>query len=377
MPTVLMLLSKPFAGDPRVNRETNSLAGDDFSTAVLAWNRDGSDRDESPDGLKVEVELIGPKCPRRSFFKFLVRLPFFWLACLRRSRRKQFLVVHAHDFDTLPIGFLISRLRGRPLVYDAHESYADMIAGDVPAFIGMKVHWAERMLQTRADAVFVANENVAKLIGADGAIELLNCPSKSEIPIECSEDSRKLKEGRNLMGYFGTLEPGRFIMESISAISTQSKWRIVIGGDGTLARSIRKAAKNSGSVEFLGNIPHEDVMRRSAQCDVLHVMLDPSNVNYRISTPLRLFEAMSLGIPSIVSEGTYPAGVVSKEGCGYACEYGEKPFSDLLARLADTPADMNEKGSRGRIAFEREFNWERQAEKLLLAYRQLLGTADN
>ena len=286
------------------------------------------------------------------------------------------MVVHAHDFDTLPIGFLISKLRGRPLVYDAHESYAEMIAQDAPRFIGRLVHIAERRLQRHAKAILVANENVSRMIGAGNAVVLLNCPSQAEIPIECFEKKNEPSRQGRLLGYFGSLEPGRFITEAASAVASQGSWSLVVGGDGTLANEVRKASKGSSSIKFLGQVTHEEVMRRSAECDALHIMLDPSNVNYRISTPLRLFEAMSLGIPSIVTKGTYPAEVVEKEGCGYVCDYDLRAFSDLLARIAADPSGAREKGGKGKEAFDREYQWEKQAVRLLLAYSKLVGTAD-
>ena len=376
MPTTLMLLSKPFVGDPRVHRESSSIVEAGYSVTVLAWNRDGRFVDEVSSNPSLEVDLIGPPCPKRNLLKFALKLPFFWLACLGKAKQKEFLVVHAHDFDTLPAGFLISKLQGRPLIYDAHESYAEMIAQDAPRFIGRLVHYLEKCLMRRAEVVFVANENVAKMIGAEDAIAILNCPSESEIPIECfGRKDAPLKE-KMLLGYFGTLEPGRFVLESVSALAAQNRWRMVIGGDGTLAKAVKKASKGSASVEYLGQVPHEQVMKQSARCDALHVMLDPSNENYRISTPLRLFEAMSLGIPSIVAKGTYPADVVAREGCGYVCDHDEKAFSELLDRLADDHAGMVEKGKKGREAFDREYNWGKQAAKLLLAYADLLGTAD-
>jgi glycosyltransferase involved in cell wall biosynthesis len=376
MPTVLMLLSKPVVGDTRVNRESGSLAGAGYSITILAWNRDGRSPAKSSDTAPVEVELIGPPCPKRDPVRFALRLPFFWLACLSRARRSQFMVVHSHDFDTLPVGFLISKLRGSPLVYDAHESYAEMIAPDAPGFISKLVHFAERRLQRHAKAILVANENVSRLIGAENAVVLLNCPSEAEIPIECLERKDEPAGRERLLGYFGSLEPGRFILESVSAVASQGRWRMVVGGDGTLAKQVEKASKGSPSIEYLGQVPHEGVMRRSAKCDALHVMLDPSNVNYRISTPLRLFEAMSLGIPSIVTRGTYPAEVVEKEGCGYVCDYGEGAFSDLLVGIAGDPSGMREKGRRGKAAFDRKYRWEKQAVGLLLVYSELVGTAD-
>ena len=374
MKNVLMLLSKPYFGDTRVNRECESLAGVEYSTTILAWDRDKSPRTVTDESPPIHVELIGPACRRRSFFEFIVKLPIFWKACLFAARKKDFSVVHAHDFDTLPVGCLISRLRGRPLIYDAHESYADMIAKDVPQVVTRLVRKLEKRLMRRAAVIFVANENVAKLIGAEKSVVLLNCPAESEIPISCSAPKVVTAGGPKKLGYFGSLEPGRFILESIRAVTKAGGWQILIGGEGTLAEAVKDAANGSQSVTVLGHIPHNEVMGQSSKCDALHVMLDPSNANYRISTPLRLFEAMSLGIPSIVSKGIYPAEVVEKEGCGFVCDFEEEAFSDLLTRLSKSTQEMMERGSKGQQAFHREYKWEKQSVKLLLAYSEILET---
>jgi glycosyltransferase involved in cell wall biosynthesis len=367
-----MLLSKQYFGDTRVNRECESLAGAEYSTTVLAWDRDKSHRAEDL-GPSIRVELIGPACKRRSFFSFIVKLPIFWKDCLSAARKEEVAIVHSHDFDTLPVGYVMSRLKGVPLVYDSHESYADMIAQDAPSIIVKIVRGLEKRMMRRADVIFVANENVAKLIGAEQSVVLLNCPAESEVPISCSPNKVKTEGGLKRLGYFGSLEPGRFISESIRAVSKAGGWQIVLGGEGTLAGDVKDAAQGSQTVTYLGHIPHNEVMEQSSKCDALHVMLDPSNVNYRISTPLRLFEAMSLGIPSIVSKGICPAGIVEKEGCGFICDFDEEAFSQLLIRLSNSSQEIIEKGRRGQEAFHREYNWEKQAVKLLLAYSELLG----
>jgi len=373
MPKILMLLSKPYFGDTRVNRECTSLTGAEHSITVLAWGRNKVSRGESDEAPSIKVRLIGPICQKRSFLHFIFKLPMFWMACLRVARKIDFSAVHAHDFDTLPAGFLISRLRGCPLVYDSHESYADMIAKDVPPILTTKVRWLEKRLMRRADVIFVANENVANMIGAEKSIVLLNCPGESEIPIGRTAKIDSEDGGRKRLGYFGSLEPGRFIIESIGAVSKAGGWQIVIGGEGTLAGAVRDAAQGSQAVKFLGQVPHSEVMEQSSLCDALHVMLDPYNVNYRISTPLRLFEAMSLGIPSIVSKGIYSAEIVEKEGCGFVCDFDEKAFSELLSRLSKSTQEMKERGARGQQAFHRDYKWEKQAVKLLLAYSEIIG----
>ena len=372
MPKTLMLLSKPFFGDIRVRREARSISAAGYSVIVFSWNREKV-IESKKETAGVEVKLMGPPCPERDFLNFIVKLPRFWLSAIRASRKKQFSAVHAHDFDTLSVGFLISKLRNCPLIYDAHESYADMIEEDAPAFAIRIVRSIEKRCLRKARVVIASNPKVAELIGAKDAIIVMNCPSASELPKPLSGSIRKRDVNIPCIGYFGSLEPSRFLREASNAISKHRIWRLVIAGDGTLVEEIKKASEESDAIEYLGLLSHEDAMIHSACCSTMLIMFNPSNRNNVIGAPNRLFEGMALGVPSIVTENSLAADIVQKEKCGFICKYDESAFSNLLSHLAINPFELVDAGRHGQEAFKREYNWEVQAAKLTKAYSGLLG----
>jgi len=367
MASSAMLLAKPFIGDPRVTREVRSLRGAGHDITVLSWNREGSIDRDYRESSGARVLMVGPRCPRRSLINFVLKLPLYWFACLCQSRRLDFSLVHAHDFDTLPIGALLSKLRGAHLLFDSHESYADMISQDVPKIIYRAVKRLERWFAGNCEFVVVADAATAPEIGVNNATVVLNCPGKEEMP-EVDSNGRGAGDGRFTLGYFGTLENGRFVSEAIEAVSATQHWSMVIAGSGTLKGHVSSMAKESEAVEFLGQLSHEEVMRHSARCDALHVILDPTIKNYAIATPLRLFEAMSLGIPSIVTENTISSDLVRREDCGFICRYEIESLKELLKYISSHTSELVEKGRRGREAFYREYNWENQVSGLLKLY---------
>lgn len=370
MATALMILSKSFYDDPRVTREAESLAEAGNPVAIFSWNRERSVIGNPKMDERIRVFMMGPSCPKRRPINFILRLPLFWLSCLLQSRKVESYLVHAHDFDTILIGFLISRLKQNHLFYDAHESYADMISDDVPKPLMNFIRFIEKMLVKRTDVVIVANKKISSLIGARYPLVVLNCPSKSEVP-SCTGQVSECADGRSMrIGYFGSLEPGRFIRETIEVISHQDYWKLVIAGAGRLEREVKEAAEYSNAVEYLGIIPHEEVMRLTMTCDAIIVMFDPSNTNNRIGTPNRLFEAMSVGTPVIVTKDTYSAEITLSENCGFVCDYDESSLSKLLNYLSSSD-ELSVKGKSGIDAFRREYNWEKQASELVHAYHEL------
>jgi len=369
-----MLLSKSIIGDTRVNREAKSIIDAGFSVKVFSWGRDKNQFYRAKFESDIDVDFIGPLCPKRSLVNFVLKLPLFWLSCLRNAKKEKISIVHAHDLDTLVIGFIISRFRNCPLIFDSHESYTDMIANDVPGAIIRIVNFVQKLLIRKADLVIVANDRLIPRIGADeDALVLLNCPSRTELNSTENSNNRRESDITHTIGYFGTLEPYRFVIEAMEVVNKKKKWKLLIAGDGTLSKSVSEFAAKSESIEYLGIVTHDEAIKGLYRCDIIHVILDPNNLNNYISTPLRMFEAMAVGKPPIVTEGTYAADLINNENCGLVCEFDPESFSKLLDEYADSTDHLKALGENGRLAFNREYNWEAQAFKLIEAYRKLLS----
>jgi len=367
----LMLLAKPFSGDIRVNREAKTLREAGYAVRVIAWNRGSGKREYGRSSDGIDVCLIGPSCKTRDFLSLIIGIPRFFIRAFIEAIRWDHSIVHSHDFDTLPLGYVISKLKGTKLVYDAHESYADMISDDAPPIIVSIIRRFERFFLASVDLVIVSNRRVAERIGANDAVIVMNCPSRSELQmrdIGHVTDSKYLR-----IGYFGSLEPGRFLTEAMEIVSSSLAWNMVIGGDGTLRPELQRFVNGSDRLEYLGSLPHSDALRESARCALLLVMFDPSNYNNIIGAPNRMFEALALGIPPVVTSGTLAGEIVTEENCGFTCRYDKTEFKSLLEMLAQQPEKIRLAGENGRIAFGREYNWESQASRLLLAYQKLVG----
>ena len=91
-------------------------------------------------------------------------LPFykFWGAAAKFLQQYQPDIVHCHDLDTLRPGINYGKKEGVPVVYDAHESYPDMVAHIFPKLVLKQIKRMEEQLVPKATAVIT----VGKLLGA-------------------------------------------------------------------------------------------------------------------------------------------------------------------------------------------------------------------
>ena len=366
---VLMLLSNEFRPDPRVHKEALGLMSAGYEVTILAWNRDRTFPEK--DAQKgIEVRRISTR-PITGTMSLIINYPSFLLRSFFRSRGLSFDVVHSNDLDTLLIGVLISRLRGVPLVYDAHEHYAKMVETDLPKSISPIIDRIEAMLVKRASLVVAANEPIADYLRPNTRSDIIVVMNCIDVPI-MHHRIRDAAQNEFVLFYGGTLEPMRYIEETILAIENTDNCRLRIAGLGRLKEMVQKSAQQSEKVEYLGFLPHDKLLSEMAESDAVLCLLDPSNENYRIATPNRLCEAMALGVPVIASNVTLTGEIVEDTGCGISMDWSEENLAEAVRRLRD-PALHAKLGENGIRAARSQYNWSEMKARLLKSYDLLLS----
>lgn len=369
-----MLLANPYRPDPRVQLEAKALAEAGHRVTVLAWSRDTGQRESARDGA-VEVVRIGPRCPFRSAARMLTRLPRYWLAAMRLSRGVDFDIVHCHDLDTLPAGLLIGLVRRKPVLYDAHELYAAMVKDDV-GLLYRPLRALESWLVRRADAVVTVSDALADEL-SKGRRErpsvVMNSPDIAPLT---GAETRVVREMYGLSGfvvsYLGSLEPGRFVEQMLSAFTPDDGVTLLVAGKGSLEGTVAEAA-GRGGVKYVGSVSTGQALRLTAASDLVTAMMDPSNPNNVVGTPGKILNSMALARPYITNRGLRIAEMTERAGSGLVAGYDRDSFREAVLRVRRDPKALVEMGRRGRAHFEAEFSWPKSRRELLEAYGSLLG----
>ena len=101
---ILMLLPNGFDPDPRVHNEARSLVNAGYSVTILCWDREMKyPEHEVVDGIQIERIFIESSYGRGS--SQLRYLWSFWKEAYKRAINLAPDVIHAHDFNTLPLGY--------------------------------------------------------------------------------------------------------------------------------------------------------------------------------------------------------------------------------------------------------------------------------
>ncbi len=366
---VLMLVTNEYRPDPRVHKEARALIQGGYEVVVAAWDRTWARPPrEEMEGVQVHrlrTRKVGGQ------MALALNYPFFMLRALGEAKRTGPGAVHAHDLDTLPAGLLISRLRGIPVVFDAHERYAEMIALDVPRAVTRVVQLVEDLLVPHVDLAITINEVMAKELGRHARDDVLVIMNVIELP-PASQVRRHGPSDPLVLFNPVTFEPMRYLEESMEAVTTVPRCVLRIAGSGRLQEAVVRASQRTPQVEYIGHLPFTQLLREYDRVDVVLILADPANENYRTGTANKLGECMAFGLPILVSQGTLNAEIVERIGCGVAFEWSEENFRQAIERLRD-PEVRAEMGRKGREAAEREYNWGVMRDRLQRAYARLLS----
>ncbi|MBE2234656.1 MAG: glycosyltransferase family 4 protein [Anaerolinea sp.] len=408
---VAMLLSNAYRPDPRVLKEARSLAGAGYEVTVIAWDREGTyPAQQQTEGFAVQ-RVQDVRSSYGAGLRQALRLPRFWLAAWRRLSQLRPAVVHCHDFDTLPPGWLWAKLHRRPVIYDAHEYYTELQKPRLRGLAGKVllplIAAAEQVLSRTAAAVVTVDERIARryhnrrvvVIGHYPPMDFARGVARSETghSIESghsseaarSETGHSIESGhssevaRSETGH-SLVYAGRFSTDRGMIVIAEAMQRLAVQGLRPRLRLLgtwtnqgeeqafwRALAGLEAQVEMLGWVQFAQVPAQLATADLALAVLQPIE-RYRAALPVKLFEYMACGLPVIISDFPANRAVVAGADCGILVEPSDvDAVAAAMTRLLDDPAEARRLGANGRRAFEERYNWQALERKLLALYAEL------
>jgi glycosyltransferase involved in cell wall biosynthesis len=291
---------------------------------------------------------------------------------------------HVHEPDLL--GSVIARAGSRPVVYDVHESFLDMLAEStwLPTWIKPLARTAwdrwERRLVRRCAGVVTVTETIAKRYAAihPNVRIVANYPAWENVgDLGCD-----VRDGRTCV-IAGALNQDRGLSQAIEALAIlrqrDLKVQLTLAGptvSSDYLKSLWDLAESLGvreQVEYHGILSKEGAMLFQKKADIGLVIYQP--LLYCInSLPNKLVECMSLGLPVVFSNFPNYREIAEKTGAGIMVDPTQpEQIADAIESLVRDPDGARRMGEAGKAAVRDRFNWQTESTKLLDLYRQLIG----
>ncbi|AGB04699.1 glycosyltransferase [Aciduliprofundum sp. MAR08-339] len=352
-----MLLSNPLNPDPRVEKEATTLVKAGHNVTVIAWNREKYEKYEDRD---FKIVRIGPGA-RYGTMDVVLKLPLFYLHALFQAFRMDFDVVHAHDLDTAPLGFIISLIKNVPLIYDSHESYPDMIAREVPPIIKKIIEKLDIFISKHSTAVITVGNRLASRFKKFGARKVIIIGNWKERVATQSNN-----HGKFVISYVGVLTWDRHVEDMIKAFCNDERFEILVGGYKGREIEVKTLCNKCSNCKFLGKVDPKKIPEIYKNSDAIYYSLDPSIPNNYYSVPNSLFMALATGTPMITLDYGEIGEIVRKYKCGVVFN-SQTPEEIKKAALNLMKMDLKENIER---AYS-DFNWNIAKNRLINLYKDI------
>lgn len=295
---------------PDTNFEHYSKAVSDngYDVTIVAYLADGQQISEFRDKRKiVRIPLSKNPFTRKSRIVFIYKV-------IKFLKRHQFSIIHIHHTCTF-FGFIkILLLFRRNLKFVYHITSHPLTDTKFSAQRQMLKDFLQCLLM---DRVIVQSEELKeKLIGirilSRSHVVPVGFSNKYFYPIEDNLKNKirqrlHVKANEILLVYCGAIGKNRHLSRLLEAFAIVHKKlqnsKLLMIGDGNTLSEIKDLACRlhlSNNTIFTGKVPHQEVVKYLGIADIA-VSYVPINENYNYNPPLKTFEYLACGLPTVAT----------------------------------------------------------------------------
>jgi glycosyltransferase involved in cell wall biosynthesis len=292
-------------------------------------------------------------------------------------------VYHFHDPELMIVGLLL-KLRGRKVIWDAHEHYPNSILDKY--YISKSLRWLisrsfdrfERTVIRFFDYVIYTTP----LVGARYEAMKVHCSRVENYPIIELSEARP-KQPQEKIIYLGVMAESRGLVKVVEAfaevVKKHPRWKLCLLGtyspasfEGELRDFVKKLGVET-NVEFLAWVPYDEKEKLSSQAAMGIITYLPYANNVSC-LPNKLFDYMLVSLPVIASNFPLYREVVEGSHCGLLVDPSKpQEIAGAMEYLIEHPDEARRMGENGRRAVLEQYNWGKESERLLRIYDTVLG----
>lgn len=294
------------------------------------------------------------------YMEYNLRL-MFWMMFQKAD------IINAIDLDTIIPAWLVARLRGKKVVYDAHEWFPYC-----PEIIERpKVHqfWLqiEKIFVPKMDKTYTVSQSIAQELSREyhQQVGLVR-----NMPVNRISQSKKSEP---YILYQGALNIGRGLEELIGAMS-EINIPLYIAGQGDIEKNLKQKVTDlnlQNKVKFLGQLTPDELWTYTQNAHIGVNLLQNLGLNYYYSLANKFFDYVQADVPQITMDfPEYRFLNKEFEVAVLISDLQRKSIIQAVQRLLKDPQLYTHLQEQCRQA-KTVWNWETEQKNLLNIYEQL------
>lgn len=305
------------------------------------------------------------------YLEFQIRLFFFLL--FRKST-----LVYANDLDTLLPNFLISKIKGNPIIYDSHELFCEV--PELLAHPRKRKTWKrlERWIFPKLDTVITVNQSIANIYGHEYQKKLKvvrNIPLLRPVTDSISKEELGLPLDKKIIILQGAgINMQRGSEEAVEAMQYVENAVLLIVGSGDVIDQLKEMRIELGledKVIITGKVPYEKLAQYTQNADLGLSLDKDTNLNYRFSLPNKIFDYIHAGVPVLVSDLVEISRLVKNYQIGSILDsHDPQHIAQHINQLFSNPKKYDS-WKRNLKRAQKELTWEAEEKILIGCIHQL------
>ncbi|QLE51310.1 glycosyltransferase [Nostoc sp. C057] len=362
-----------------------ALRDENIEAEIVTTNDNGNDLLDVPLGRRIEYNQVpvnffkrfSPKVGSIREFAFSRELTI-WLW----QNVSKYDLLHVHAIFSYPstVAMAIARFQGVPYIVRP---------------LGQLCEWSlqqsSRKKQIYLQLIEKANLNYSKSIHFTSKQEQqeasqLNLSSPSfilphgvDIPNINPNARQHLREYLNLPAdepivlFLSRLHPKKGLDYLIPALGKLSDYRFTFVLAGSGDPNYESEIQSLLAINNIHNCTH---LAGFVKGEIKDLFLQGADLfaltSYSENFGVAVLEALSAGIPVIVTPGVALANLVAQENLGYVAEFDITAIAAAIQQVLDCPEEAQKRGDRARKFILENYTWDRIASKLISVYTDII-----
>jgi glycosyltransferase involved in cell wall biosynthesis len=366
MKYLIFTVTTDLSYDQRMDRICTTMAYAGYRVLLVGSQRKGSIPLQQKNYQQHRIKCLATK-ESLFYLEFNFRLFFYLLF------RKAGLICGV-DLDTLLASYSAALIRRKKFVYDAHEYFTEMVGVRKHPLVYHTWSLLERMILPHVKHAYTVSQSLADVYSKKYRVDFKVIRNISSFN-SSSENKHQVPafEERYLV-YAGVVNEGRGLDECIEAMQFID-CKLYICGDGDMLDKLKQMVvqkRLEAKIIFTGYLEPKQLKEviRKAYAGLL--LLRADNLNFYYSLANKFFDYLHAGIPQITIN--LPEYILLNRQYQVA-ELIELEVQQIVAAanlLLNDAAHYNLLKANT-LKARQELNWEKEAEKLVGFYREVLG----
>ncbi len=364
MKKIILTVTNDLSYDQRMHRVSTTLAKAGYQVVLVGRKRNFSIPLKETNYQQKRINCYFEN-GKLFYIEYNIRLFFYLLF-------HSFDMVNANDLDTILPCYLVSKLKRKSCIYDAHEYFTE-----VPEILHRpftKKIWEtiERFMIPRLKHCYTVSESIADLFEEKYKT---NFDIIRNVPILNSDSQVLYKyndEHERYIIYQGALNTGRGLEALIEAM----QWvdcRLFLVGEGDLSEELRHLAssfKVKSKVKFMGFIEPNKLHAITSNAHVGINVSQNLGLSYYYSLNNKCFDYIHAGIPSVTNNFPEYQKINEQFEVAVMTDLSPVNLANSINKLLNDE-HLYKKLKENCLLAKEEFNWQNEELKLLEIYNRV------